>query len=292
MRELLNFFVRNSKWPVFIFFVVISCMLLFTGNPYQHHVYLTSAGQVTGAVYGVAGQVTSYLNLHSNNEDLNKRNAALQAEVIALQEQIRRITQQHAQDADSLPFPALRHYDFIEAHVINNSITHVHNYITVDKGSLDSVKPEMGVIDQNGVVGIVNVVSPRHARLISLLNPNLRLSCKIKGNESFGSLGWDGKAPRVMYIEELPRHTVFKAGDTVVTSGYSAVFPEGIPVGRIMDSKMGHSENFFRLRVRLFSDFTKLNNVQIVVNHNADELRALEEENKKTEQSTSPDYQE
>lgn len=291
MRELFNFFARNSKWLVFAILVVLSCMLLFTRNPYQHHVYLTSAGQITGSVYGIAGQVTSYFNLHANNEDLNERNAALQAEVIDLREQLRRIALQRnpGDSANILTLSGNRHYEFITAHVINNSVMRPNNYITIDKGLADSIKPEMGVIDQNGVVGIVNVVSDHHARLISLLNPHFRLSCKIKGNESFGSLVWDGKDPRVAILEELPRHTKFKTGDTVVTSGYSAVFPEGIPVGYILDSREKAVQNFFTIRVRLLSDFSKLNNVQVVINNDADELRALEQDNKRTEGKDNPD---
>lgn len=285
MREILNFFVRNSKWFVFIILVVVSCIMLFTRNPYQHHVYLTSAGRVTGTIYGIAGNVTSYFNLYHNNEDLNRRNADLQLEVISLREELQQLRErdEYARLDTVAPHQALRHYDFIVAHVINNSVMHPHNYITVDKGAADGVKPEMGVIDQNGVVGIVNVVSENHARLISLLNPNFPLSCKIKGNESFGSLVWDGNDPRYSLLEDLPRHTVFHRGDTVVTSGYSAVFPEGIPVGVIESEKSTHGENFFILKVRLLSDFTKLNNVQIVVNNHADELRRLEEENMRTE---------
>lgn len=287
MRELFSFFIRNSKWLVFATYIILGCMMLFTSNPYQQHVYLTSAGAVTSAVYDVTGSVTSYFNLRANNEDLNRRNATLQLEVISLREQMQRLLEEKAADDTVPPHDALRHYEFIVAHVINNSVMRPHNYITVNKGSADGVQPEMGVIDQNGVVGIVNLVSEHHARLISLLNPNFRLSCRIRGNDSFGSLVWDGKDPRYALLEELPRHTRYNAGDTVITSGYSAVFPEGIPVGVIADSKGGHNENFFTLKVRLLSDFTKLNNVQIVINNNADELRRLEEENLKTEGKSS-----
>lgn len=283
MRELLNFFVRNSKWLVFAFYVVVGAVLLFQNNPYQHHVYLTSAGAVTSTVYDAAGNVSSYFNLRANNEDLNRRNAALQGEVIALREQLRQIAETNAAtDSTMHRFEALRHYDFIVAHVTNNSVNRPFNYITVNKGADDGVAPEMGVIDQNGVVGVVNVVSANHARLISLLNPNFRLSCKIKGNESFGSLVWDGDDPHIAMLEELPRHTHFRKGDTIVTSGYSAVFPEGIPVGVVVGSKGNEKQNFFTLKVRLLSDFTKLNNVQIVVNNYADELRQLEEDNNRT----------
>lgn len=285
MRELLQFFIRNSKWLVFAVYLVISCMLLFTFNPYQHHVWLTSAGQVSGSVYGVANNVTSYFNLRDNNEDLNGRNAALQLEVLSLREQLQSI---HEQYGDTLAkFEPLRHYDFILARVVNNSVMRPYNYITINKGSADGVAPEMGVIDQNGVVGIVNVVSENYARLISLLNPHFRLSCKVKGGESFGSLVWDGRDPRYAVLEELPRHTVYHKGDTIITSGYSAVFPEGLPVGIVEGDNASGNDNFFTLRVRLLSDFSKLNNVQVVVNNDAEQLRQLEEANMRTEGAES-----
>lgn len=286
MRELIDFFVRNSKWFVFALYTGIACALLFERNPYQHHVYLTSASAVTSSVYDAASNVTSYFNLRANNDDLNRRNADLQREVIQLREQLQGLREVKA-EGDSLDpkFGALRHYDFIVAHVTNNSVMRPFNYITVNKGSLDGVKPEMGVIDQNGVVGVVNVVTDHHARLISLLNPIFRLSCKIKGNESFGSLVWDGEDPRVAMLEELPRHTKYHRGDTVITSGYSAMFPEGIPVGVVLGPKGNSKQNFFTLRVRLLSDFTKLNNVQIVVNNQSAELDSLEAANQRL---TSP----
>ena len=109
-----------------------------------------------------------------------------------------------------------------------------------------------------------------------MLNPNFRLSCKIKRSDNFGSLVWDGNDPSVALLEELPRHTVYTAGDTVVTSGYSAVFPPGLPVGEIIDDDTDHNQNFFTLRIRLFSDFSTLSTVQVVVNNYRDELLSLE----------------
>ena len=170
-----------------------------------------------------------------------------------------------------------RQFEFVTAHVINNSISRPYNYITLDKGANDGVKPELGVIDQNGVVGIVSAVGPGSARVISLLNPNLRLSCKIKNSEHFGSLVWGGNDPRTALLEELPRHTVYEPGDTIVTSGYSAVFPPGLPVGVILDDGLNHNENFFTLKIRLFADFTALSNVQIVMNNFAEEIAEVEQ---------------
>ncbi len=282
MRELLNFFVRNSKWLVFTIYVVISCILLFRGNPYQQHLYLTSANAVSSTVYTLTNNVTSYFNLKENNEDLNRRNADLQVEVLALKEQLMRL-----QEDSITTSPALNdsnaHYKLVTAHVINNSVMRPHNYITINRGSADGIAPEMGVIDQNGVVGVVNIVGEHNSRVISLLNPHFRLSCKMKNNDSFGSLVWDGKDPRYALLEELPRHTVFTRGDTIITSGYSAVFPPGIPVGIVEDSSEGHNENFFTLRIRLMSDFSKLNNVQVVLNYQASEIKRIESENDKLE---------
>ena len=139
------------------------------------------------------------------------------------------------------------------------------------------VKAELGVIDQNGVVGIVSVTGRKNARVISLLNPNLRLSCKIKNSDHFGSLVWDGNDPTTALLEELPRHTVYNPGDTIVTSGYSAVFPPGLPVGIILDDNRDHNENFFTLKIRLFADFTALGNVQIVTNNYGEELAKIEQ---------------
>jgi len=285
VRELFNFFVRNSKWPVFVFFVTISCMMLFNNNPYQQHLFLTSAGAVSSSVYSLTNNVSSYFNLKDNNEDLNKRNAALQVEVLELRAQLLRLQEDTTSTSPALN-DSLLQYRVVTSHVINNSVMRPHNYITINRGAADGIAPEMGVIDQNGVVGVVNVVGKHNSRVISLLNPNFRLSCKIKNNDSFGSLVWDGNDPRFAVLEELPRHTVFSRGDTVVTSGYSAVFPPGIPVGIIDDKSQGHNENFFTLRVRLFSDFSKLNNVQVIINYQASEIRKIEKESETADDNT------
>ena len=256
MNDLINFIVKYSRWFVFIFYLIISCILLFNKNPYQHHVYMTSAGAFASSVYKCANNVTSYFHLHDINEDLQSQCANLELEVLALRNQIKSYQEKYNIDSTSVP-KEIRQFDFILAHVINNSINKPYNYITINKGSKDGIKPEMGVVDQNGVVGIVNVVGENSSRIISLLNPNLRLSCKIKGNENFGSLVWDGNDPTIALLEELPRHTVFKKGDTIVTSGFSSVFPEGIPIGTIISDEKGQNENFFTLKVKLYTDFTK-----------------------------------
>lgn len=256
-------------------YVVVSLMLLIRNNPYQQHIYLTSANSVASSAFNAASSVTGYFHLRDINNDLLNRCIELEIQVLDLKQQL-----SHYADSEYVANyqvdSALARYDFIVAHVINSSIAHPQNYITLDRGELDGVKPEMGVIDQNGIVGIVNVTGPHSARVISLLNNYLRLSCKVKGYDYVGSLVWDGKNPQEALLEELPRHAVFHKGDTIVTSGYSTVFPEGVLVGTVLDAARDKDENFFTLRVKLFTDFTTLGTVRVVNDSMRDEIKKVE----------------
>ncbi len=272
MNNLLNFFVKHSAWFIFAVYVILSLVLLFKDNPYQQSVYLTSANRLSAAVYKAFNGVTSYFHLHDINESLQQRNAALEMEVIELRDQLSDLQLLHP---DSLHQPALRQYSFVMAHVISNSIAQPNNYITIDRGHIDGISPEMGVIDQNGVVGIVNVVGSHAARVISLLNPHMRLSCKLRASGFYGSLVWDGKSPQYAVLEELPKHLTYHKGDTVVTSGYSAVFPEGIIVGTVEGLARGMSDSFVSLRVKLTTNFSQLSNVRVITNSMKDQIDAL-----------------
>ena len=133
-------------------------------------------------------------------------------------------------------------------------------------------------MDQNGIVGIVNVVGDHTARLISVLNPYLRLSCKVKGESQVGSLVWDGKNPGEAVLEELPKHAKFVKGDTIVTSGFSSVFPEGVPVGTILSGSRDREDNFYSLRIKLFTDFSTLSTVRVIRDNMREELREVEKD--------------
>ncbi len=272
MNNLLNFFVKHSTWFIFAIYVILSLVLLFRDNPYQQSVYLTSANSLSAAVYKAFNGVTSYFHLRDINESLQERNAALEMELIELRGQMKDMA---LLSPDSLHQPALAQYSFVMAQVISNSISQSNNYITIDRGHLDGVSPEMGVIDQNGVVGIVNVVGPHASRVISLLNTHMRLSCKLRENGFFGSLVWDGKSPNYAVLEELPKHVTWFKGDTIVTSGYSAVFPEGIIVGVVEGLARGMSDSFVSLRIRLTTNFSQLSSVRVITNSMKEQIDAL-----------------
>lgn len=273
MRNLFDFFIKHSSWFVFILYMILSSVLLFKNNPYQQSVYLTSANSIASTVYSGISNVTSYFYLRDINEDLQQRNASLEMEVLTLRN---KVNEYQIQLPDTTVANTIKpQFDCIVGRVISNSITWQQNYITINKGKADGITGEMGVVDQNGVVGIVDNVGIHSARIISLLNPNLRLSCKVKGSDFFGSLVWDGKSPYYAILEEMPRHVKFEKGDTIVTSGYSAVFPEGIIVGSIEEQLNSGGDNFFSLKIKLSTDFTQLSTVRVIKNNMKEEFDLL-----------------
>lgn len=274
MNNLLNFISKHYHWAIFIIYLIMSLVMLFNNNPYQQSVYLTSANSVTATVYEGMSAVTGYIHLKDINEDLQERNALLEMEIIKLRSQL---NEYKIQLPDTTLQPRLQQFDFIVAHVISNSIAQPNNYITINRGSNDGIMAEMGVVDQNGIVGVVDVTGPHSARIISLLNPDLKLSCKLKNSEYFGAMIWDGVSPEYGILEQLPKHMKFAVGDTIVTSGYSSTFPEGIIVGTVTGRARNMTDNFVSLKVKLTTNFSQLGTVRVISNNMREELKALEQ---------------
>ena len=160
--------------------------------------------------------------------------------------------------------PLLNDFKPIYAKVIGNSINRNDNFITLDKGEKDGVRPDMGVACGNGIVGVVFMTSKYYSIVIPVLNAKSNISCAVQGRGFFGYLHWNGGSPNVAYVDDIPRHAKFEVGETIVTSGYSAVFPPGILVGKVIkydDSADGLS---FRLHVRLSTDFARLRDVCVI----------------------------
>lgn len=273
MRNLLNFFIKYGTWFIFAFYVILSFVILFTYNSYHSSIYLSSANRVSNAVYATTSDIYDYFSLRKINQDLQVSNARLENEVLNLRYQL---AEYQTLLSDSLRYRLKEpRFDYVAATVVNNNVRHPKNYFSINRGSLDGIKSGMGVVDHNGVVGIVNVTGPRTARVISLLNENQKFSVKLKGTEFIGSLGWKGGDPSVAYMEEVPRHTKYHLGDTVVTSGYSLSFPADIPVGTIMNRIKGADDNFYILKVKLNSDFKSLGTVRVIKDNFKESLDSL-----------------
>jgi rod shape-determining protein MreC len=169
-----------------------------------------------------------------------------------------------------------RKYTYTQARIINNSVNRQYNYITLNRGKNHGIRPEMAVISSQGIVGMVYSASGNFSTVISVLNRDFRLSAKIKKNNYFGSLSWDGNNPRTAILSEIPYHVNIQKGDTIVTSGYSTIFPEGILVGTVTSFEVEES-NFFRIEVELSVDFNQLNWVYVIRNLLEEEQNHLEE---------------
>lgn len=270
MWNLIHFFAKNSPFFTWLFLVIISIVLLCQTNPYHRSVWFGSANAVMGSVYDVQSNVTGYFGLREINEDLLVRTGQLESENLRLKQQLQAYKDQMMLDSDTV-----KQYDYMIAHVVGNSITQAENYITLDKGTRHGLRQDLGVADQNGVIGIISKVSENYSLVISVLNPKLRLSVMIKDTESMGSLVWDGSDSRFALLEDLPRNIKFENGDTIVTTGFTTSFPRNVPVGRIKES-FDNGGNFLTLKVELFSDFSRLNDVHVIINHNQDEQLELE----------------
>lgn len=265
MHNLTEFLAKHNHWFVFLVLEVVSMVLLFRYNSYQGSVWFSSANAVTGKVYEWDSAVESYFSLSGVNSQLTQRNAFLEQQVRMLDDSIARLTLSQEAAVTRLssmvPFQGCR---LIPAKVVANMVNRYDNLITIDKGSADGVKRDMGVVCGMGVVGIVYLVSEHYSIVIPALNSHSNISCTIQRRGYFGYLRWRGGSSQLAYLEDVPRHAHFKLGDNVVTSGYSSVFPPGVMVGKVLHVFNSADGLSYRVQVKLSTDFARLRDVCLV----------------------------
>ena len=263
MRNLLEFLAKYNHWFVFLILEVVSMVLLFQYNSYQGSAWFSSANAVTGKLYEWDANVETFFSLTKVNQELTQRNAYLEQEVQKLSDSLVSVTKDSSiYHRDQ--FALLRNYRLIPAKVVANSVDKPGNLMTIDKGSADGIHKDMGVISGTGVVGIVYLVAEHCAIVIPVLNTKSNISCMIQNRGYFGYLRWKGGVSDLAYLEEVPRHAHFKLGDYVVTSGYSAVFPPGVRVGRILHVFNSADGLSYRVQLRLSTDFARLRDVCVI----------------------------
>lgn len=265
MHNLTEFLAKHNHWFVFLVLEVVSMVLLFRYNSYQGSVWFSSANAVTGKVYEWDSAVESFFSLSGVNSQLTQRNAFLEQQVRMLDDSIARLTRSQevavARLSNMAPFQGCR---LIPAKVVANMVNRYDNLITIDKGSADGVKRDMGVVCGMGVVGIVYLVSEHYSIVIPALNSHSNISCTIQRRGYFGYLRWRGGSSQLAYLEDVPRHAHFKLGDNVVTSGYSSVFPPGVMVGKVLHVFNSADGLSYRVQVKLSTDFARLRDVCLV----------------------------
>ena len=252
---------------LFFLLVIVAVMLNVNNNQFQRSKYLAATYEVTGRVYSVTSAIQAYLNLKSENEALLARVAELENEKYAYEKEIELLGSISRTERIQIDSLRILQYQVTPAKVIYNNTRSPENYIQINKGSENGIKRDMGVMSPSGIVGVIMDVSPHYSLAISLLNPKFQLNCKLKNKNYSGPLVWDGKDTRYTYLENLPRHADLEIGDTVVTSGYSAFFPEGLPVGVVVDTRKQKNDNYNSAKVKLATDFNALKEVLIIENH-------------------------
>jgi rod shape-determining protein MreC len=267
MERLLNFIYEYRAFFTFLLLEVSCAWLVIENNQYQSTKYFNSSNQLVANILGFSQGVREYFSLRTINEELSRENASLRTQLEKKNQQIQGIT-------DSLQ---INQYEYVSAKVMGNSTNLYKNYITINKGAADGITAGMAAISDAGAVGKVKSVSEHYAVLISLLNVDEQVSSVIKSTHQFGTVRWDGLNMRYSNLLFIPRHAKPVIGDSVVTSGYNAVFPEGILVGIIREVNLKEETPFWDIRVELSQDFGRLAFVQIVKSRLKEEMDSLEQ---------------
>ena len=275
MRAILDFLIKHNHWFLFVILEGISIVLVVSFNNYQKATMFTSANSIAGNIYSVMTDVNSYFGLKSEH------NKELMNDIEQLNARLREYEDSASTAGISNSAQHHEGYCYKAARVVNNSINNTNNYITIDRGTAHDVKDQMGVFNNRGVIGVTIASSENFTVVLPLLNSKSIISCRVKGN-TLCTLKWDGDDTRHSYLIDLPRYELFEKGDTVYTSGFSSIFPAGIPLGtieRLEDSADGQS---YRARVELFVDFANIENVFIVGHSKREEQKKLEQSINKT----------
>ncbi|MFO7575198.1 MAG: rod shape-determining protein MreC [Bacteroidales bacterium] len=271
MRNLLNFLSRYSNVFIFLILEAVSVWLLVNAEGYQSSRFLGAMRGTTHYLGVKVSGITEYVGLRDENRRLAAENLALLQNLDAVRKH-----ENPALHTNTI-VSSEKEFTYISARIINNSVNKQRNFISLDKGRNDGIEPEMAVTGPDGVVGIVVSVSDNFSFVMSVLNLDFRMSVRLRKSGYFGSLNWDGLSARKARLSEIPYHVSVAFGDTIETSGFSALFPPGIPVGTITDIDDSGGA-FYTIGLNLFTEFRKLNYVYVIKSISRKELILLEEE--------------
>ena len=268
MQQILFFFIRNKNFLLFALLFFVSVALTVNSHSYHKSKVVTSANFLSGGIFGIKSSITDYFDLRTQNELLTEENTRLRtlltnSDILSTDGTL-----------DSIVLDS--NYKFIPARVINNSYSRTKNNLTLNRGSSDSLKVDMGVLSSKGVVGMVNSVSKNYASVQSVLNTNSQIVAKFKKSNQFGTLKWDTKEANVVQLIEIPRIANISIGDTIVTDGRSTIFPPDIMIGTVKNFNRKDGDDYYHIDVQLFTDMTRIKHVYLVSHRDAIEIKELE----------------
>jgi rod shape-determining protein MreC len=250
---------------------VVCGWLIIKNNTYQGAAFFNSSNAYTAKALKTQREVTDYLHLKEANRQLAEENARLLIQYSQLS-----LNKQQAPAGYRLDSALAKQFSFIAARVINNTTRYSHNHLTIDKGRLDGIKPGMGVISPEGVIGVVKSCSDHYSTLVSLLHMDMQVSSQLLKNGQIGTAKWTGRDAGKIRLLYIPRHIAVQKGDTVVTSSYNSIFPQGVMVGTIAEARSSGTETFYDMDLNLSVNFNRLSYVYVIENFFKSEQDSLE----------------
>lgn len=271
MQQIIYFI---KKFRYFLLFITLEILAIFF--TIQHHSYhkskfVNSANVISGSVYSKINSINEFFYLKFENHLLIEENTRLKN---LLEKKEIEYNKDNFTVIDTSKY--FQKYEYLVAKVINNNFTKKNNFLTINKGTNDGLIADLGVINSNGIIGVIKNVSSRFSTVLSILNSNSKINIRLKNSDHFGTLVWDGKDYNISQITDIPRQSVIKVGDTIISGGKSAIFPEGINVGVIKDFKFENNQ-YLEINVTLFNDMSSLGYVQVVKNLQKKEQLNLEQ---------------
>ena len=269
MQNLFQFFARFGTTILFVFLEMVSFFLIIRYNTGQKDIFINSSGFYSGILLENYNKLGRYYRLSSVADSIAKDNARLRAE-------LRFATIDASFQRDSLVDTVYQQrYSYISALVVANSINQIDNYVTINKGSALGVLPGMGVINETGIVGVVRQTSRDYASVASILSSQTKISASIRRNGYFGSLVWDNVSTEYMHLKDIPKHADIIKGDSVITSGFSSIFPKGIFIGTVEKVGYESGSSFYDLKVKLVTNFNRLGYVYVILDKSRPQLDSL-----------------
>jgi rod shape-determining protein MreC len=273
MQQIINFLIKNSYKLLFLLLLGVSLTLTVKSHSYHRSQYINSSNAVSGYTYNQISSVKDYFGLRQKNEDLARENARLKEILFNKKDTVL--------EGKIVVPDILSNFVVRQAKVIKNSYSKQENFLTLDRGTFEGLRPDMGVISDRGVVGVIEKTSENFATVISMLHLKTSLNAKLKNTDHFGSITWDGKNAGYVQLIDLPRLATLKKGDTIVTGAQTEIFPENIPIGKIDRIFIEKGTNKYVINVRLFNDMTSLGYVYVIENKKKKEQQTLETETEK-----------
>lgn len=270
MRNLFTYLWKYKIFFLFLLLEVLSLTLFIENSYYQKATFINSSNFISGFVYKTNNNIAEYFYLKSTNRTLAEENAHLHS--LSLDNYLKINNTIYTKNDTTYKLQ----YQYVSAKVINSSTNKRNNYLTLNIGRNQGITKDMGVISSKGIVGIVKDVSDNFASVISVLHKDSKISAKVKKYGNLGSVLWNGYDYRRASLIDIPTHVPIYIGDTIITSGFSSVFPEGIVIGKIIDHRIESGNSFYTITIEFAEDFNTLSYVYVIKNFFKNEQTELE----------------